>query len=719
MPTLKRPLVKAVLKRSAGDLELLNITSLATTNGEGDRNTSVQISFIDETGDINKALFDQAISDGGIAVPENLLLAEPDDEESEEAVAGSGVGSGLLNVSGDYEVPPAGTKGDALAVAIIKYARAVGVTDNSHIASILGNIQIETHMGVYNEEIGGANTRYAPWYGRGLIQITWENNYRRFGNFLGVDFIANPNLVKDYKYSIPIAVGGMTGIGGSPLFTGKKLSDYGSGDNFDFARARQTVNGNDKAQLVASESRKWLARIPALTGQTQTQSNQTTESAFASSDNDQDTINPISPVADDTPTDIGEIPDTATEIQVEIGWSDNEETITSLYWFTGFSTSNSRPATTTVNGSGIRSFLNTTRRGVYENISLRQLSNRIASDNGVEADITANEESDDNQTLDRNQEVKQSSETDYQVLLETAKNNGFDITEKDNKLVLNSAKNVERITYKSDWEAEFNINVTATADRDIGSLPSIESLVDGEKIGEGFSTSLTIPYPDNDALKIEPGKVLTIPANSIRNLPKDSSFFREYKIKAVSANYDGNLGVSLDLYLPVNIKQDDITGVSENREGDGSSGLRESDGTGTNTDLATLAKAQVGKDFQPEKTESSVEFVRQYLTESNHPKASAISSSPSDGYSTKLNLANSLSGDDLGTRIESINDLMPGDIVHFRNTYGSFPKGTLTHIGIVGDNGNIIHSNNGKVVETNINLTFPGKFTHAIRLEEN
>ena len=703
---LKRPLVKVLLKRNTGNLEITDITSVTTTNGEGDRNSSVQIEFY-PTDEITKALFSQAIADGGIAIPENLLLAE--EEESEEGGNfTSGVGSGLLNVSGDYEVPQAGTKGDALAVAIIKYARAVGVTDNSHIASILGNIQIETNMGVHNSEIGGSNTRYAPYYGRGLIQITWENNYRRFGNFFGVDFVSNPELVKDYKYSIPIAVGGMTGVGGSPTFTGKKLSDYGSGDRFDFVNARRTVNGTDKAQLVASESKRWLARIPTLSG---TAIKSEPIAGIYADTKDKQT--PLSPGVDGQTT-IGDIPSTAIEILVEIGWSDSNETTTSLYWYTGFSTNNSRPTTTTINGAGIRSFLSNTQRGVYNNISLRQLSNRITSDNGIEAEIKENEDS-DTQTLDRNQEVKQSDETDYQILLRTAKNNGFDITEKANKLVLSSIKNVERITYKTTWDAEINTNVTAAADREIGSLPAIDSLVDGEKIGEGFSTSLTIPYPDNDALKIEPGKILNIPVASIRNLPKDSEFFREWKIKAVNTNFDGNLNVSLDLYLPVNIKQP----LTSPEEDNGTPGLNSSNSTGTNEDLVSSVEKEVDKDFLPEKSESSVDFVRQYLTKSNHPKANAVTANPADGYSTKLNLANSLSGEDLGTKIESIEDLISGDIVHFRNTYGNFPKGTLTHIGVVGSDGNIIHSIDGKVMKTDINSTFPGKFTHAIRLAEN
>lgn len=35
------------------------------------------------------------------------------------------------------------------------------------------------------------------WWGRGLIQITWEANYKRASEALGRDYLANPDLVKE------------------------------------------------------------------------------------------------------------------------------------------------------------------------------------------------------------------------------------------------------------------------------------------------------------------------------------------------------------------------------------------------------------------------------------------------------------------------------------------------------------------------------------------
>jgi hypothetical protein len=34
-------------------------------------------------------------------------------------------------------------------------------------------------------ELGGPSLRYAPWYGRGIMQLTWEENFTRYGSYRG------------------------------------------------------------------------------------------------------------------------------------------------------------------------------------------------------------------------------------------------------------------------------------------------------------------------------------------------------------------------------------------------------------------------------------------------------------------------------------------------------------------------------------------------------
>jgi putative chitinase len=91
--------------------------------------------------------------------------------------------------------------------------------------------------------------RYYPWYGRGLPQLTHKDNYLRMGKALGVDLVANPDLMLEPKHSIAALFTGMT-LG---MFTGKDLDDYidtidesDDEDLREFANARRIVNGTDK-----------------------------------------------------------------------------------------------------------------------------------------------------------------------------------------------------------------------------------------------------------------------------------------------------------------------------------------------------------------------------------------------------------------------------------------------------------------------------------------
>jgi len=91
------------------------------------------------------------------------------------------------------------------------------------------------------------------WYGRGYVQITWKENYRRLGDAIGVDLVANPDLALDREVSINILVIGMV----KGLFTGKKLADYLTPKTTDYANARRIINGTDRALPIASKAYKF------------------------------------------------------------------------------------------------------------------------------------------------------------------------------------------------------------------------------------------------------------------------------------------------------------------------------------------------------------------------------------------------------------------------------------------------------------------------------
>lgn len=63
-----------------------------------------------------------------------------------------------------------------------KYGISVAKT---RLCYFLANSIQETIYLSRTSELGGNGTKYAPWYGRGLLQLTWEINYRNYGDFRG------------------------------------------------------------------------------------------------------------------------------------------------------------------------------------------------------------------------------------------------------------------------------------------------------------------------------------------------------------------------------------------------------------------------------------------------------------------------------------------------------------------------------------------------------
>lgn len=103
------------------------------------------------------------------------------------------------------------------------------------------------------KEYGGEHylrgKKYWPYFGRGYVQLTWEENYRKASEYFGVDFVKNPDLVMEPRYAIPILFIGME----EGWFTGKSLNDYLDGideddkeDLREYANARRIINGVDK-----------------------------------------------------------------------------------------------------------------------------------------------------------------------------------------------------------------------------------------------------------------------------------------------------------------------------------------------------------------------------------------------------------------------------------------------------------------------------------------
>lgn len=145
---------------------------------------------------------------------------------------------------------------------IIKYGQARGTT-LSRLAYILATAYHETAhlMMPVKEGLGLSdswrrrNLRYYPWHGRGLIQTTWQSNYKKMSPIVGTDLIKNPDALLQWEYSLPALFIGME----QGLYTGKDLDDYiDENDNEskaeqmrEYSNARRIVNGIDRRTLIA------------------------------------------------------------------------------------------------------------------------------------------------------------------------------------------------------------------------------------------------------------------------------------------------------------------------------------------------------------------------------------------------------------------------------------------------------------------------------------
>lgn len=149
------------------------------------------------------------------------------------------------------------TKDDHIRL-ILDECKRQGITAPNQLAYILATVQHET-AGTFTplDEYGGRKTRYAPFWGRGYVQLTWKVNYQKYAKLTGLDLVGFPDKAKDPKIAAFILVHGFK----HGTFTGKKISDYIVGTSCDFTNARRCINGTDKAALIASYARLWLTKL--------------------------------------------------------------------------------------------------------------------------------------------------------------------------------------------------------------------------------------------------------------------------------------------------------------------------------------------------------------------------------------------------------------------------------------------------------------------------
>lgn len=139
---------------------------------------------------------------------------------------------------------------------IIAYASHKGVLRNQ-LAYILATSLWETAYTMtpvreaywLNEQWREDNLSYYPWYGRGYVQLTWEDNYARAQSelHLGTVLTDEPDSALRPLIASRVLVRGML----DGWFTGKKLDDYITLQQSDYVNARRIINGTDHASDIA------------------------------------------------------------------------------------------------------------------------------------------------------------------------------------------------------------------------------------------------------------------------------------------------------------------------------------------------------------------------------------------------------------------------------------------------------------------------------------
>lgn len=157
---------------------------------------------------------------------------------------------------------------DGIEVILNEWERR-GLEDTRYLAYILATTFHETAatMQPIAEYGKGRGRRYGhadpetgqTYYGRGFVQITWRDNYKRFGDLLDIDLENNPDLALESETATQILFEGMIRGG----FTGRALKHYFRDGTLesDWFNARKIINRLDKAERIGKQGRAFWRAI--------------------------------------------------------------------------------------------------------------------------------------------------------------------------------------------------------------------------------------------------------------------------------------------------------------------------------------------------------------------------------------------------------------------------------------------------------------------------
>ena len=100
-------------------------------------------------------------------------------------------------------------------------------------------------------------------YGRGLVQLTWCDNYEWADKIAAAAGLIKPGeLLANFALALRDDIASLIMVQGmeTGAFTGKKLSDYiTTGTHAEYVAARRIINGTDRADMIAGYADKFKA----------------------------------------------------------------------------------------------------------------------------------------------------------------------------------------------------------------------------------------------------------------------------------------------------------------------------------------------------------------------------------------------------------------------------------------------------------------------------
>lgn len=152
---------------------------------------------------------------------------------------------------------------DELAAGANRAMSEIGLKTRLACATFLATCTLESAYWRTTEEYGGSKTRYAPYFGRGFIQTTWEEGYRNAGKYAveyglyGVTdpefFVKNPQRLGEEKYAWLGAVEYYTRRRSGSAWMGfESLAELANSSTGSISRISRAVNrGNPATEKAA------------------------------------------------------------------------------------------------------------------------------------------------------------------------------------------------------------------------------------------------------------------------------------------------------------------------------------------------------------------------------------------------------------------------------------------------------------------------------------